>query len=311
MMQTGTWDVVVVGSANTDYMVRGNRLPGPGETTLGDQFYMGPGGKGANQAIAAARLGVKVAFIGSVGSDNRGDRMLQQLQHEGVDTRYVRRDAEAKTGAAVIHVEHSGEKQIFMAPNANNSLSVTDIHKASFLQDARVVMLQLEIPLNVVVEAARLASNFGAKVILDPAPPTNLPDDLLHRLTVIKPNSSEARQLTGIDVNDKDSARKAAAKLLERGVEVVAIQAGSKGNLLIWHDGEVWLPLIPVDSVDATGAGDAFAAALAVAIAEGRSWEDAGHLANKTAALTTTQMGAQAAFPNRQQVDQLEPSGSD
>ena len=302
MSETQTWDVVVVGSANTDYTVRGQHLPKPGETAVGEQFQIGQGGKGANQAVAAARLGAKVAFIGRIGSDERGDAMLQALNNEGVNIQYILRDTETPTGAAVIQVEKSGEKQIFMAPNANSKLTAADIRQIPILRHARIVMMQLEIPLETVLEAAKLADAAGAKLILDPAPPTKLPDELLARLTIIKPNSSEAETLTGVKVTNRNSARHAADKLLQRGVQVVAVQAGGDGNLLVWQEGEVWLPKLPVESVDATGAGDAFAAALAVSLAEGRSWEEAGHFANTAAALKTTKLGAQDALPYRQQV---------
>jgi ribokinase len=299
------WDVVVVGSANTDYTVRGKRLPKPGETVQGEQFQIAQGGKGANQAVAAARLGARVAFIARVGSDDRGDAMLNQLQHEGVDTQYIVRDVHTPTGAAVIHVEESGEKQIFMAPNANSKLSRTDVQKSPYLRNVHVVVMQLEIPLETVLEVVKISYGSGAKILLDPAPPIKLPDDLLQRITLIKPDAREAEGLTGIKVTDKDSARRAADKLLESGVKAVAVQAGDEGDLLKWGEGELWLPHIPVDSVDATGAGDAFIAASAVALAEGRSWEELGHFANTAAALTTTRLGAQAALPYREQVNQL------
>ncbi|MBI3943200.1 MAG: ribokinase [Chloroflexi bacterium] len=310
MTQTPKWDVVVVGSANTDYTVRGRRLPKPGETAVGEQFQIGQGGKGANQAVAAARLGARVALIARIGSDDRGDAMLKQLRAEGVDTQYVFRDPDAPTGAAVIQVEQSGEKQIFAAPNANGKLASADLQQASVLRNARVVVFQLEIPLETVLEAARSGQASGARLILDPAPPTALPDELIQHLTLIKPNSSEAEQLTGIKVTDRESARRAAYKLLERGVQAVAIQAGNAGNLLVRQEGEIWLPKLPVKSVDATGAGDAFTAALAVALAQGHSWEEAGHFASAAAALTTTKMGAQSSLPSLTEVNVLMSSSS-
>jgi len=300
-----TWDIVVVGSANTDFIARGSQLPKPGETTMGKMFQMGQGGKGANQAVAAARLGARVTFVGRVGSDDRGDAMLAQLRDVGVHTDNVIRDPDTPTGAAVIHVDESGEKQIFVVPNANDKLTVDDMRGLDSLRNTKVLMAQLEIPLDTVMEAARIAHEAGAKVVLDPAPPIDLPDELLRWLTVIKPNSSEAERLTGVQVSDRQSARKAAEKLLERGVAAVAIQAGSDGNLLVWQQGEHWLPKHDVKSVDATGAGDAFAAAMAVALSEGRSWEEAGELASATAALATTKLGAQTALPERREVRAL------
>jgi len=299
------WDIVVVGGANTDYTVCGHGLPQPGETLVGEQFFIGQGGKGANQAVAAARLGARVAFVGRVGSDDRGDALLRQLRAERVNTDHVIRDEKAATGAAVIHVAESGEKQIFVAPNANYNLSPDNVRGTAAIKNCRIFMTQLEVPLETVLEATRLAYEAGAKIILDPAPPVPLPDELLERVHVIKPNSSEAKTLTKIDVTNRSSARKAADKLMARGVEAVAIQAGEKGNLLVWSDGECWLPRIPVNSIDATGAGDAFAAALGVALAEGQPWEEAGHFANAAAALKTTKMGAQDGLPHRKALDEF------
>lgn len=302
MTQAPTWNVVVVGSANTDYTVRGRELPKPGESVLGEQFYIGQGGKGANQAVAAARLQARVSFIGRIGRDDRGDAMLRQLQAEGVDTQYLVRDDKAATGAAVIQVAESGEKQIFAASNANANLSLEDIRRAESIKNTRMLVTQLEVPLETILEAARIAYEAGAKIILDPAPPREIPDELLKLLHAIKPNSSEAEKITGIKIKDRASARQAAEKLLGRGVQAAAIQAGDEGNLLVWQNGEAWLPKIPVKSVDATGAGDAFTAALAVALAEGQSWDEAGHFANAAAALKTTKMGAQEGQPTRQAV---------
>jgi ribokinase len=302
MTQTPIWNVVVVGSANTDYTIRGRELPKPGESVLGEQFLIGQGGKGANQAVAAARLQAHVSFVGRIGIDDRGDAMLRQLQKEGVDTQYLIRDQNAVTGAAVIQVAESGEKQILGASNANANLSIEDIRRAEAIKNTQMLVTQLEVPLETVLEAARIGHEAGAKIILDPAPPREIPAELLQLLYLIKPNSSEAEKLTGIPVKDRASARHAAEKLLGQGVQAVAIQAGDEGNLLVWQNGESWLPKIPVKSIDATGAGDAFTAALAVALAEGQSWEEAGHFANAAAALKTTKMGAQEGLPTRKAV---------
>jgi ribokinase len=305
MTETQEWDVLVVGSANTDYTVRGKRLPKPGETAQGDQFLTGQGGKGANQAVAAARLGARVIFIARLGKDDRGDAMLKQLKKEGINTEYVIRDNETPTGAAVIQVEEAGEKQIFMTPNANSKLTAKDVLKSSFLPNIHIIVTQLEIPFETVLEVVRIGYEIGAKIVLDPAPPIKLSDEFLQRITLIKPNSREAEGLTGIKVTDQHSARKAANKLLVSDVKAVAVQAGDEGNLLKWQEGEVWLPKIPIKSIDATGAGDAFVAAVAVTLAEGHPWEEVGHFANTAAALTTTKLGAQDSLPYREEVRQL------
>ena len=298
------WDVAVAGGANTDYLVRAAQLPQPGETVAGEEFQQAPGGKGANQAVAAARLGARVLLVARLGTDERGDIVLEALQANGVDTRYVTRDSEAATGVALVMV--AGEKQIMTAPGANMRLSPDNVQAAAAaIAAARVVMLASEMPTETLLVAARLAHDAGVKVVLDPARPKALPDAVFPLVYAIKPNASEAQAVTGIQVRDRDTARRAARWLLERGVQAASVQAGDEGNLLLWHGGACWLPKLPVKSIDATGAGDAFAAALAVAIAEGRPWEEAGPFANAAAALTTTVLGAQAALPTRQAVEAL------
>ncbi len=297
------FDVVVLGGANYDYSGFGPELPGPGDTLRGEGIDDAPGGKGANQAVAAARLGARVAFIGRVGRDERGDRILAALQREGIDVSQVQRDAKAPTGVALIHVNGHGEKQILAIDGANKKVSPRDVRAAkAVIQGAKVLMLQLEVPLAATMEAARLAHRAGVKVALDPAPAIPLPESLLRMLTIIKPNAGEARAQTGVTVKDRPSARKAAQMLLARGVQAAAVTAGTQGNLLVSADGEWWMPRLRVKSVDATGAGDAFAAALAVMVAEGRSLQEAGIFANAAAALTTTVVGAQASLPTRRAV---------
>jgi ribokinase len=301
------WDVVVVGGANMDYLVRGATLPKPGETIEGHTFLASPGGKGANQAVAAARLGARVAFVGRVGTDAPGRQLLEQLDAEGVDIRHVVRDKKHPTGVALIMVEENGQKSILTAPGANRHLSVTDLHGArETIRNSRVLLTQFEAPLPVVKAAALLARQAGARVVLDPAPPVSRPDaSLMSLVHVVRPNAAEAEALTRIKVHDRATAKRAARRLLQRGVELVAVQGGHAGNLLVWPDGELWLPKLRVKSIDATGAGDAFVAALAVALAEGRSISDAGWFANGAAALATTKLGAQPALPRRQAVAAL------
>jgi ribokinase len=300
MAQTILWDIVVVGGANTDYLVRGPKLPTPGATVEGDVFQEAPGGKGANQAVAAARLGARVTLVARVGVDDRGSTLVAQLLAEGVDTRYLVCDAEETTGVALVMVGDGGKKQILTAPGANRRLAVADVKAAAAaIAATRVVLIQCEIPLEAVMAAARLGREAGAHVVLDPAPPAALPDELLRLVDIIKLNAGEANVLTSVRVQDRASARTAAQRLLARGVGAVAVQAGEEGNLLVWRDGECWLPQLSVETVDATGAGDAFAAALAVGVAEGHSLQEAGPAANAAAALATTALGAQAGLPQR------------
>ena len=307
MKNSHSWDVLVIGSINSDFLVQGPALPKSGETVAGNSFFHGPGGKGANQAVAAARLGARVALIGRVGSDERGSKLLKALRSEGVDTRFIERDPKAFTGAAVIMVDAQGEKQILAAAGANGRLSVANV-RAAFRRCTRAgaVVMQFEIPFAAVVEGARLGRKLGASVILDPAPPVALPNDqLLNLLDVIRPNSSEAEALTGIRVCDRETARQAARALMQRGVRAVVLQAGDAGDLLVWPGGEKFFPRIHVKTVDATGAGDAFVGAMAAAIAQGHPLEEAGYFGNCAAALATTKFGAQTALPRRHELIKL------
>jgi ribokinase len=299
-------DVLVVGGLNTDYLVRGPRLPCAGETVDGDEFMEAPGGKGANQAVAAARLGARVGFIGSIGNDARGEALVKSLRAEGIDTGYVKRTNRAATGVALIMVGEGGEKTIQVAPGANRYLLPSDVAAArAWLAQARVVLLQFEVPMKTVLRTIQLARKGRALVVLDPAPAAAAPKALLKLVDVIRPNNSEARALTGVKVRDCRTARRAAKKLLEQGPRLAAIQAGEEGDLLLWRGGEALFPPLRVKSVDATGAGDAFAAALAVALGEGRSFAEAGLLANAAAALATTRFGAQPSMPTRGEVIQF------
>jgi ribokinase len=305
MTRVVEWDVVVVGGANTDYLVRGPELPAPGQTVEGDEFQVGPGGKGANQAVAVARLGARVAFVARMGDDAWGEELLAQLAGEGVDVRHVLRGPGAPTGVALIMVDRNGRKQILTAPGANRHLTVADVEAATAIREARVVLSQLEVPLETVAAALRLAREAGAKVVLDPAPAIPLPDEVLRLVDLVRANSSEAEVLTGVKVRDRASARQAAEQLLKREAGAAVVQAGDEGNLLVWPGGECWTANVPVEAVDATGAGDAHAAALAVMLAEGRPLEEAGPFANAAAALATTKVGAQAGLPRRDAVLKL------
>lgn len=294
----------MLGGANTDYLVRGNTMPAPGQTVEGFEFQTGPGGKGANQAVAAARLGARVAFVGRVGTDARGQELVAQLKTERVDCRYVVHDRRHATGVALIMVSKDGEKSILTAPGANGHLALADVRQAArAIASTRVLLMQFEAPQPMVLAAARLAHEHGARVVMDPAPASYVPaDDLLRLVYLIKPNAHETESLTGINPRNRAGARRAADRLLERGVKAACIEGGHKGNLLVWSGGELWLPRIRVRAVDATGAGDAFAAGFAVAMAEGQPLPAAARFANAAAALKTTRVGAQAGLPRRKAV---------
>jgi ribokinase len=300
------FEVVVLGGANMDYLARGPVLPAPGDTVQGHEFTRAPGGKGANQAVAAARLGARVAFVARVGRDIEGDAILEQLEREGIDTRYVSRDDVRRTGVALIHVRADGEKQILAVPGANDGVGGDDVRNAaSLLGGAKVLLMQLELPAEPVMLAAKLGKAAGATIVLDPAPPRELPDELLRSVDVLRCNEGEAHALTGISVSDRSSAQRAASVLRTRGVGAAIVAAGSAGNLLASDDGEQWLPRIPVRSVDATGAGDAFSGAVAAFLAEGMELGRAAGLANAAAALATTRVGAMAGLPGREEVAAL------
>ena len=301
-----TLDIVVVGKANMDYLVRGPRLPTPGQSVNGDAFQEAPGGKGANQSVGAARLGARVALVARIGKDSRGAAVREAMRFEGIDVSHLITDPDAPTGVALCQVGGSGEKQILSAAGANARLSVADVRAATPLfESTRVVLLQLGVPLETVAETVRIGRACGTIVVLDPGPPAPLPDAVISQLDLIRPNTSEAEILTGIRVCDRGSARAAARDLLRRGAKAAAVQAGEHGDLLAWPGGEMWLPRFVVKRVDATGAGDAFASAFAVALSEGRSLQEAGPFASAAAALATTVLGAQASLPRRGAVLEL------
>lgn len=307
MVTPAARSILVVGSMNTDFSARVARFPRPGETTRGDSLAQHPGGKGANQAVAVARLGVRSLLLARVGADERGREAVRKLRAEGVETRLVAEVEGIETGAALICVREGGEKQIVVIPGANDRLAPADVEAAfrGLPDRPAAVAAQLEVPVESVLAAFRLARQAGCLTILDPAPAGPLPEELYRLTDAIKPNRSEAETLTGIPVHGRDDARKAADVLLARGVGLVSIQAGEEGDLLVTREGEHWLPRFRVASVDATGAGDAFTAALAVALAEGLSPGEAGRFAGATAALKTTRPGAQAGLPTREAVGRL------
>jgi ribokinase len=302
-----TYDIVVLGAMNSDFLMKGDRFPKPGETLKGKSFLAAAGGKGANQAVAAARLGARAALISRVGTDSRGQELVANLKAEGVDTHLVSTDASEQTGAALVMIDGSGEKLILAASGANAAIDVAQVEKArGIISSAKVFLTQFEAPLDAVLAGMRIAHNAGVKVVLDPAPALeSVPDELFSLVDAVRPNSHEAEMLSGVKVSDRASALKSARALQQRGIRIVAVQAGDEGNLLLWDEQEIWLPKIKVPAVDLTGAGDAFAAALAVMIAEGQPPEIAGPFCNAAAALTTTKLGAQPALPRRRDVEAL------
>jgi ribokinase len=295
--------IVVLGSTNTDMVVKATRIPAPGETILGGRFLMNPGGKGANQAVAAARLGGEVVFIAKVGNDLFGREARTLFAKEGIGTDYVLTDAEEPSGVALIMVDAKGENCISVASGANGALSVEDIEVArGAIEKAGVLLMQLETPVETVLCAARWASAKGVPVVLNPAPACELPDELLQCLSMITPNETEAELLTGVKVTDETSTARAAKALCAKGVKRVVITMGSKGAF-VYADGEgMIVPAVKVKAVDTTAAGDVFNGALAVALTEDHPLAATISFAAKAAAISVTRMGAQASAPYRNEI---------
>lgn len=293
--------VAVVGSVNVDLVVRVPRLPGPGETVLGGDLRRFPGGKGANQAVAAARLGGAVSLVARVGDDEHGRTSVDGFREEGIDVAAVVTDPEAPTGAALIVVDHAGENAITVAPGANARLSPEDVAAAAgTIRSAGVVLLQLETPLEASLRAMDIAEEAGTKVILNPAPARPLPSELLERVDVLTPNLAEARALAGASGSPERGAEDLARALLDAGVGRVAVTLGGEGVLAADGDGAERLEAVPVDAVDTTAAGDAFTGALAVALAADFGWREAVELARRAAALAVSREGAQPSMPTRE-----------
>ena len=298
--------IVVVGSTNTDMVIKTAKLPKPGETILGGDFFMNPGGKGANQAVAAARLNGNVTLVAKTGEDVFGRQAKSLFLAENLNTDYLFSDPGVPSGIALITVDDHAENCIVVAPGANARLSIEDIDQATAaVLNAEIVLMQLEIPLETVIYAARIAFKAGKKVILNPAPAQKLPAELLKMLFMITPNETEAELLTGIHVMDLKSGENAARILLSRGVEVVVLTLGSKGALLVTSHSCELIPAYHVEAVDTTAAGDCFNGALVVALAEGAGLVKAIDFANKAASISVTRMGAQASAPYRHEVDSM------
>jgi ribokinase len=299
-------DILVIGSLNMDLVVNVERFPKNGETIRGSDLQMIPGGKGANQAAAAALLGASVSMVGRVGNDLYGSLLSQNLQDLGADISAITTDPQAKTGSAIILINSQGENQIVISPGANGQVGSSDVFKNERkIAKTKVLLLQLELPTSTVTSAIEIAHQKGITVILNPAPATNLPRGIYPMIDILIPNETEASFLTGIDVHDIPSASVAAEKLKAYGAKNVIITLGRNGSLLLTNNYCKHIPPLKVKIIDSTAAGDAFIGALAFAIVNGYSMEDAVQYANIAGGLTVTRKGAQTSLPKADEVNQM------
>ncbi len=291
--------IAVVGSANTDMVIRVDRIPAPGETVIGREFVMAAGGKGANQAVAAARLGAEVSFVARLGRDTFGDQAVAGYEQEGIDTAWIVRDPDTASGVALIFVDHTGENSIAVASGANARLTPQDVERAGeAIASADVLLVQLEVPLSAVSRAIELATGAGVRVVLNPAPAQQIPASLLSQVSIATPNEHEIKVVVG----DGDRAH-AVARMLEAGTQTVLVTLGSQGVLWAERERQEQVPAFRVQAVDTTAAGDAFSGALACALARRLAMAEAIRYANAAAAIAVTRMGAQPSLPTHAEVE--------
>ena len=295
--------IVVVGSANTDMVVKAATLPLPGETLLGGTFFMNAGGKGANQAVAAARLGGNVTLIAKVGNDIFGKQTIEGLQKENINTDFVFTDDTAPSGIALIMVNEEGENCIVVAPGANANLLPTDIETVNAINEAAIILMQLEIPLATIEAVAIMAKATNQQVIINPAPAQPLSDELLNGLFLITPNETEATLLTGVTVTNQATASKAADIFFNRGVQNVIITLGKQGDYFKNRNEQFKVAAPVVQAKDTTAAGDTFSGALTVGLTENMDWQQAIQFAVTAASISVTRLGAQASVPFRSEID--------
>lgn len=297
--------IVVVGSSNTDMVVKSERIPRGGETLLGGEFVMVPGGKGANQAVCAAKLGADVELVARVGDDVFGERSLANFRDAGVGTEFVTKDSSSPSGVALIMVDGKGENAIVVAPGANHRLTPEDVERAGdAIRQADAIVLQLEIPAGTVARAIELAHRAGVRVVLNPAPIRPMSKELLRQVDVLVPNQHEAAELLGrAGEGESIDAPTAARELMAMGTSCVAITLGGRGAFVAAEGVNEFVDPMKVTPVDTTAAGDAFTASLACALAEGRELLDAARFAARVAAIVVTRMGAQPSMPTRAEID--------
>ncbi len=298
--------IIVVGSSNTDMVVKVPRIPAPGETIMGNEFFVIPGGKGANQAVAAARVGASTIFITCVGDDNFGLQSIENYKKDGIDTRFIKKKPGVPSGVALINVSDNGENSISVAPGANSHLEKEDIRGyEDALIDAALVLVQLEIPMQTVETLAEIAFEKNIPLILNPAPAAQLSDELLERISIITPNETEAALLTGRDHFSDDDIPQMANELYAKGIKTVIITMGSKGVFLKTKDFNEIIQGYKVKAVDTTAAGDVFNGALASALATEKPIKEAIDFAQRAAAVSVTRMGAQPSAPTTKVIQEF------
>ncbi|HEX7434883.1 MAG TPA: ribokinase [Anaerolineaceae bacterium] len=301
-----TAKITVIGSINIDLVARSHHIPRTGETVLGGDFQTIPGGKGANQAVAAARMGGYVTMVGRVGSDAFSALLMENLATAGIDTTFVKKDEDAPSGVALIMVDELGQNSILVASGANSRLSPVDVDLAEkAVLSADVILLQLETPLGTALRAASLGKQNGVKVILNPAPAYPLPHEIYPLVDYLIPNETEAKMLTGQSLEEDSGVEAAANILLSMGANNVIITLGNRGSLLATRLGTFVVPPFAVHPIDTTAAGDAFVGCFAVALAEGKALGEAVRWGNAAGALATTRKGAQPSLPQREEVIRL------
>ncbi|WP_197740335.1 ribokinase [Paenibacillus odorifer] len=299
-------DIVVIGSLNMDMVVRTNRSPDAGETLIGQAFALSPGGKGANQAVAAARLGAEVSMIGRVGKDTFGSEMLENIRNEGIHIEHISVSEHQATGVASIIIEEDGENRIIVVPGANIELTVQDIQALeAVISQTKIIVLQLEMDLAMSEQAIAIAYRKGIPVILNPAPARVLKDEMLAQVSYLTPNETEAGILSGMTVDSAETAEQAARILLQKGVQNVIVTLGSKGALIVNAEGAKAVPGFPVKAVDTVAAGDSFNGALAQQLVLGKTLEEAVSFANAVGALAVGKEGAIPSLPQLSEVEQF------
>ncbi len=303
--------IVVVGSSNMDMVVKTDHIPAPGETVLSGEFFMNPGGKGANQAVAVARLGGEVLFISKMGNDVFGKQFSQLFSDEGIDIRYILSDEDLPSGVALITVDEAGENSIVVASGANANLLCKDMEGAlAQIAGAGILLVQLEIPMDTVNYVVEYASKKGVKVILNPAPANTLSQELLECIYILTPNKMEASMISGIDVTDMNTAKKAAQIICSKGAKNVVVTMGALGAVICKNGECSTVAARKVQTVDTTAAGDVFNGAIAVAVAEGKDLEEAVDFACEAAAISVTRLGAQTSIPFRTELIASKLAGS-